>query len=167
MELHLKRAGNREVLRVAGTGHVLTVEREGTGTLEAELLGANADTLWFALGGERHRARYFRDGRTLFLHLAGRALRLELDDPDDASTESGPDASPDVRSPMPGRILEVLTSPGARVSAGDPLIRMEAMKMEIDLSAPCDGIVDSIPVEAGELVEPDAELVRIVPDGEG
>ena len=167
MELHLKRAGGREVLRVAGTGHGLTVEREGSGTLDADLLGANGDTLWFEFGGERHRARYFRQGRTLFLHLAGRTLRLELDDPDDASEQSEAGASPDVRSPMPGRILEVLTSEGATVSAGDPLVRMEAMKMEIDLAAPCDGVVGSIPVSAGDLVEPDAELVRIIPDQEG
>jgi len=167
VELHLKRAAGHEVLRVAGTGHVLKVEREGSGTLEAEILGPNADTLWFAMAGERHRARYFRDGRTVFLHLAGRSLRLELDDPDDATADAGTEASPVVRSPMPGRILEVLISPDTRVSAGDPLIRMEAMKMEIDLSAPCDGVVGSIPVEAGDLVEPDAELVRIVPDEEG
>lgn len=167
MELHLKRAGGQEVLRVAGTGHVLRVEREGSGMLEAELLGANSDTLWFEFAGERHRARYFRDGRTVFLHLSGQMLRLELDDPDDASVQSGSEASPDVRSPMPGRILEVLTTEGASVSPGDPLIRMEAMKMEIDLSAPCAGVVASIPVSVGDLVEPDAELVRIVPDEEG
>jgi acetyl/propionyl-CoA carboxylase alpha subunit len=163
VELHLKHGGAREVLRVAGAGQDLKVDRDGGGSLEARLLGANADTLWFEFGGERHRARYFRDGRTLFLHLAGKALRLELEDPDDESVQSGTEASPDVRSPMPGRILEVLTSEGATVSAGDALIRMEAMKMEIDLSAPCDGVVASIPVAAGDLVEPDAELVRIEP----
>jgi len=167
VELHLKHAGGRENLRVAGSGHGLVVEREDHGTLEAEILGANADTLWFEFDGERQRARFYRDGRTVFVHLRGNAIRLELEDPDDESVEAEGEASPVLRAPMPGRILEVLTTEGASVSAGDPLVRLEAMKMEIDLGAPCDGVVASIPVAAGDLVDPDAELLRIEPDAGG
>ena len=163
MELHLKHAGGRISLRVSGTGHALVLEREGGARLEAEILDANADTLWFDHEGVRHRARFFRDGGTVFVHLAGQTLRVELEDADDESVDAAAETSPVLRAPMPGRILEVLVEEGAEVTGGTPLIRIEAMKMEIDLPAPCAGIVVSVPVAAGDLVDPDAELLRIDP----
>ena len=162
MELHLKHVGGREVVRVSGSGHQLLVE--GERVMEATLLRTDPDALWFDLDGMRHRARFWRDGHTVFIHLDGRTMRFELEDPDDAVVEHEGESSPVLRSPMPGRILEILVAEGATVSRGDPVVRLEAMKMEIDLAAPCDGRVASVPVGAGDLVEPDAELLRIEPD---
>jgi acetyl-CoA/propionyl-CoA carboxylase biotin carboxyl carrier protein len=50
---------------------------------------------------------------------------------------------------MQGTILKVLVAPGDEVEAGDPLIVLEAMKMETTISAPRNGTVTSIGVEAG------------------
>jgi acetyl-CoA/propionyl-CoA carboxylase biotin carboxyl carrier protein len=50
---------------------------------------------------------------------------------------------------MQGTILKVLVAPGDEVAAGDPLIVLEAMKMETTISAPRNGTVTSIGVEAG------------------
>ena len=55
-------------------------------------------------------------------------------------------------APMPGKIIAVKTEVGASVTAGEPLIIMEAMKMEMTLEAPRDGIVKSLNAETGALV---------------
>ncbi|MEP6342009.1 MAG: acetyl/propionyl/methylcrotonyl-CoA carboxylase subunit alpha [Maricaulaceae bacterium] len=67
----------------------------------------------------------------------------------DATSKSSADS---LTAPMPGKIIAVKTKVGASVKAGDPLIIMEAMKMEMTLEAPRDGIVESLTVETGALV---------------
>ena len=58
-----------------------------------------------------------------------------------------------VVAPMPGKIIRVLVAPGAEVSARQPLLVMEAMKMECELTAPKAGRVKEIAVEVGASVE--------------
>lgn len=64
-------------------------------------------------------------------------------------------------SPMPGKILKVLVSEGSSVKKGDPLVIMEAMKMEHTLKASKDGVVISIKCNEGDLVEGQVELVEL------
>src|SRR5262245_23539454 len=52
----------------------------------------------------------------------------------------------ELRAPMPGRVVKVLVAAGAEVSAGDPCVVIEAMKMENELRAPSAGKVGSIHV---------------------
>ncbi len=66
-----------------------------------------------------------------------------------------------VLSPMPGAILNVNVSVGAAVKAGDVLMVLEAMKMENDIVAPCDGVVKQIPVTKGSTVNTDEVLAVI------
>jgi acetyl-CoA/propionyl-CoA carboxylase biotin carboxyl carrier protein len=66
-----------------------------------------------------------------------------------AAAAVGAAASGELTAPMQGTILKVLVSAGDQVSVGDPLIVLEAMKMETTISAPRDGTVTSIGVEAG------------------
>ncbi len=61
-------------------------------------------------------------------------------------------------APMPGSVVQVLVEAGARVSKGDPLIVVEAMKMEHVIRAPHDGIVERIDVAPGETVAEGVEL---------
>ncbi len=164
MELHLKHRHGSEVLRVSGAGEVLSVRRGSDREIETELVSAGDDGLVLDADGGRHRVRFYREGPTLFLHLRGRVMSFRLEDPDEEAGPEEAEVSPVLRSPMPGKILEVLTSEGASVSVGDPLVRMEAMKMEIDVVAQIDGTVASVSVAAGDLVVPDAELLRIAAD---
>lgn len=64
-------------------------------------------------------------------------------------------------SPMPGKILKVLVNPGDSVKKGDPLIIMEAMKMEHTLKASKDGKVKDVKFGEGDLVEGQVELVEL------
>ena len=66
-----------------------------------------------------------------------------------------------VKAPMPGSILAVKASVGQAVKAGDVLVVLEAMKMENDITAPCDGTVKEIVVTKGTTVNTDDVLVII------
>ena len=67
----------------------------------------------------------------------------------------------EVNSPMAGTVLEVLVSVGDTVSAGDELIILESMKMEIPVEAPAGGKIASIAVEVGTPVDEGALLLSI------
>jgi biotin carboxyl carrier protein len=62
---------------------------------------------------------------------------------------------------MPGTVIEIAVEVGQRVSAGDVLITLEAMKMELPIRAPRDGIVSAIRCQPGELVQAGVALVDL------
>ena len=66
-----------------------------------------------------------------------------------------------VSAPMPGTILDVKVSLGQKVSKGDVVCVLEAMKMENDIPAPCDGIIASINVQEGSTVAANDILISI------
>jgi len=57
-----------------------------------------------------------------------------------------------VTTPLPGKVVQVWAKEGDTVKAGDLLVTVEAMKMENELYAPFDGVVESLPVQAGDLL---------------
>ncbi len=64
-------------------------------------------------------------------------------------------------APMPGRIVVVRAQAGDDVAAGQEVLVMEAMKMELSLKAPRAGRIDSVQAAAGDFVDADAVLVRL------
>lgn len=66
-----------------------------------------------------------------------------------------------VKAPMPGTILAVKKNVGEAVKAGDVIVVLEAMKMENDIVAPCDGTVKSINAPKGSTVNTDDVLAVI------
>ncbi len=73
---------------------------------------------------------------------------------------SAPAGGTEVKSPMPGNILAVNFTSGQSVKKGDVLFILEAMKMENEIMAPCDGTV-SVAVTKGSSVETGAVLATI------
>ena len=71
-----------------------------------------------------------------------------------------------VRSPMPGTVLAVKAAAGDRVGSGQPLVIVEAMKMEHTVRAPADGVVAELTAAPGQQVGLDETLAVITPDGE-
>jgi len=67
-----------------------------------------------------------------------------------------------VRSPMPGRVVRVMVAAGDTVEAGQPLVVIEAMKMENELKSKRAGRVAEVLVAAGAAVEGNAKLLKIV-----
>jgi 3-methylcrotonyl-CoA carboxylase alpha subunit len=79
-----------------------------------------------------------------------------------AQTAPEPDAAiGSLAAPMPGKVLQVLVQPGAKVAKGTPLVILEAMKMEHTIAAPHDGKVAEIHFKPGEQVNEGAELLRL------
>jgi biotin carboxyl carrier protein len=68
----------------------------------------------------------------------------------------------EVKSPMPGKVVKVLVSPGACVTAGQPVLLFEAMKMQNELRSP-DGVIAEIAVEAGQAIEARERLYVLAP----
>ena len=71
--------------------------------------------------------------------------------------------APELDAPMPGKVLKVLVAEGQPVEHGDPLIVLEAMKMETTLYAESPAIVAKICVEAGQMVDHGARLIELSP----
>ncbi|MFK7960595.1 MAG: acetyl-CoA carboxylase biotin carboxyl carrier protein subunit [Phycisphaerales bacterium] len=72
-------------------------------------------------------------------------------------------------APMPGTVLDVKVAPGDAVDAETVVVVMESMKMEMGLPAPRAGVVATVTVEAGQMVDMNAPLVTLEPaeDGSG
>ncbi len=62
---------------------------------------------------------------------------------------------------MPGRVVKVLVAQGDAVKAGDPLLIIEAMKMESRVPAPVDGTVAAVYVTEGDNVKTDETLIQL------
>jgi len=89
----------------------------------------------------------------------GRSARIYFYDPAVAMDAIGGGNA--ITSPMPGKILEVRVKVGDTVTKGDKLIVMEAMKMEMSLEAPRDGVIEAIDCAVDELVNDGAVLLTL------
>jgi pyruvate carboxylase subunit B len=67
----------------------------------------------------------------------------------------------DVAPPMPGRVVKVLVAKGDTVKAGEPVLIIEAMKMESRVPAPISGTVKAIYVQDGDDVKTDETLIQL------
>ncbi|HEY7799669.1 MAG TPA: biotin carboxylase N-terminal domain-containing protein [Hyphomonadaceae bacterium] len=106
--------------------------------------------------------RMLADGPVLFLN--GRAIALRR--PQYGHALEGLEAGDDIRAPMPGKILEVRAAAGSNVKKGDPLVVMEAMKMEHTLAAPRDGKIIEVSASAGTQTSEGVVLVKLEPQPE-
>ena len=106
--------------------------------------------------------RQLADGPVLFQR--GRAIALRR--PDYASAIEGLAGGDDIRAPMPGKVLEVKAKAGQVVKRGEPLIVLEAMKMEHTLAAPRDGVVAEVNAAAGAQTAEGVVLLKLAPAAE-
>ena len=84
---------------------------------------------------------------------------------DNGGTHSAHDG--DIIAPMPGKVIAVDVAEGDKVTAGQRLMVLEAMKMEHALNAPFDGTVSGLSVEQGSQVQVEAVLCTVEPMGDG
>jgi len=121
------------------------------------------DGLLVATIGTRHlQAEIVRSGDTLDIFLAGRHLRLCGEDRDRPGARDD-SVSGLLLAPMPGRVIAVLVGPDSSVEKGQPLMVIEAMKMEHTIRAPSSGTVSAVAYAAGDLVDEGVELLTLTP----
>ena len=80
--------------------------------------------------------------------------------PAPAAAPAASGSGENVVAPMPGNILKVLVNDGDKVSAGDVVVILEAMKMENEIVAPADGTI-SMKVKVGETVDTDQLIAEL------
>jgi 3-methylcrotonyl-CoA carboxylase alpha subunit len=160
--------GYQDVTLLDGeTVHTLRVHLRGDGSFRLDHAQESTDVIARDLGDGRLALRL--DGTTATLRVLrrqdivsvfqhGAAHDLRLVDLGAAIGAAGPVAGR-VVAPMPGRVLDVLVSPGQGVARGAVLLVLEAMKVQMRIPAPVDGTVTAILCATGDLVEDGAELV--------
>jgi 3-methylcrotonyl-CoA carboxylase alpha subunit len=115
------------------------------------------------IDGETARWRVFIDGERIAVH-DGERRHAFAHAPAFAHESASAETGDRIVAPMPGRIVLVKAKAGDDVAAGDEVLVMEAMKMELTLRAPRAGRIDSVQAAAGDFVEADAVLVRLAED---
>jgi 3-methylcrotonyl-CoA carboxylase alpha subunit len=154
------RDGERDVAVTAHyrDDHYLLELPDGTMRVSGEL--SPDGRLRVDLDGLRGSTTVVRSGQELTVMLTTGRYRLEVHDPltagmEDEVTEGS------LTAPMPGSVIKVLVRSGDRVSAGDPLMVLEAMKMEHTISSPIDGVVDHVNYAIGDQVQEGDELLAL------
>ena len=124
----------------------------GERSFALDLVALGTDTVRFVCDGLQEHATWVRDGATLLLQYRGLALRVE-DKTRAASARQG-EAGGDgkLRASMNGRVVAVLAAVGDMVEAGQPILTLEAMKMEHVHAAPVAGKLTALHVSNGEQV---------------
>jgi 3-methylcrotonyl-CoA carboxylase alpha subunit len=115
------------------------------------------------LDGVRKQIAVLEHGAETAVFLNGESWRLTEIDPLAARADEDPTAGR-LTAPMPGRVTRLMVEPGTSVRRGQPLIVIEAMKMEHTVTAPAHGVVEAVRFAPGELVEEGAELIVLTPE---
>lgn len=157
-------AGDAHSATVVGSPREATVTVADSGPAPASVEFAGQQ-LAVTYGDTRHTYLHHWDGEALWLGRHGESWRFM---PRHRHERRGDGASSDgqVRSPMPGKVTAVHVDVDDHVDAGQPLVVVEAMKMEHTLLAPADGTVTAVLVTAGEHVRLDQPLVVVAAEKE-
>jgi 3-methylcrotonyl-CoA carboxylase alpha subunit len=135
---------NRPVVTALGSGRFLVDTSTGRCRAFAATVGT---TTWVFVDGHVH-------------------VHEQRADPSVTSGSAFGTHEDQLASPMPATVIAVSAAPGQRVTRGDILVRLEAMKMELQIVALRDGVVATVTCHVGDLVQPGVPLVVLDPAGE-
>ncbi len=133
--------------------------------MHALVHAASPDRVDLEIGGTRREYRIHQVGAEVYVDASDGSSALSevprFGDPEKVTPTGS------LLAPMPGLVLRVLAEVGAVVTAGQPLLVLEAMKMEQTVSAPASGVVAELRAKAGEQVGTGQVLAVLAADGEG
>lgn len=121
--------------------------------------------------GKSYRAEvvsFDKHSKTVQLKLNGKAKTVRLqDDYDQLVKKMGLSANvihkiSAIKAPMPGLVLSIIVEPGQEVKHGDPMLILEAMKMENVIKSPGEGVVKRVVVEKGKPVDKGEVLIEMM-----
>ncbi len=157
------------VLATRNASHQVTVAlKDEAYHVRADALDVQAiawiedDRLILTLEGQRHALPFHSHGAVISLWLTGAAHDVRLIDPltPPAAAEA---ATGGLAAPMPGTLIRLHVKAGEAVARGAPLAVMEAMKMELTISAPHEGVIGKVLFAEGDLVPEGAVLFALNP----
>ena len=162
----LNDSGRHDIrLAYGGTGYGVTVAYEGAGYVLELPSGPTACSIARDGGRMRVQAGELRfvagayvDDETVAVWIGGRRTVFDRADPLAALVDLE-EAEDRLVAPMSGKVTRVMAAADSVVEAGEPLLVLEAMKMEHTIVAPGDGTVSAVHFSAGDQVEEGAQLV--------
>jgi biotin carboxyl carrier protein len=165
MELRYLWQGQPVVVQVepAGDGYQVTVNGQSH-LVRPVLSSARPGEIVFEWQGQRHRAYAAADGPARWVWLEGETHVLEAAASGRKSAAARASGHDTLEARMPGVVRQVAVQPGQRVERGQVLVVLEAMKMEIRVTAPHAGLVQQVAVTKGQAVERGQSLVEIEAD---
>lgn len=163
------------VVTVNGRSHEIIVDGE-----EVEIAGRRHSAVLHGVPGTPLKHLVFAGGSSVLVLEAGgagewlvqdRGERFEVEALDERTkhirgligTGKGATSGGIIKAPMPGLVIRVLVEAGQTVNPGDPVVVLEAMKMENELKAPVAGTVERVEVRVGQAVEKGAVVVEVRP----
>lgn len=161
MQLKFRAENGDHTLAVRPGVDAWLVTLEGADTAVA--VTTAGDGAWLVAGPDGRRRAWVvahRDERLVFCD--GCVHRLRRPDPVHAeATVADAEVGADLQARMPGKVVRLLVAPGCEVVAGQPLVILESMKMETELTAPSAGVVDRVAVAVGQIVAQGDLLVAV------
>jgi len=131
--------------------------------VEVSVLRMEGGELRLSIDGRAVTVYYAGEGRDRWLWHRGETYRLSLPAGAARASKGGETTERAVRAPMPASVRMVSVHEGALVEAGQTLLVLEAMKMEIRVAAPRAGVVEKVLVAAGQTVEKEQTLLELAP----
>jgi 3-methylcrotonyl-CoA carboxylase alpha subunit len=139
--------------------HSENVENE----MEVIAEAINNDRLRLLIDNSWQRFRVLQHGTQLKISWQHHWYELTIIDPfENDAAQAGTVTS--INAPMPGMIYKLFVSAGEKVSEGQALAIIEAMKMEHTLTAPADRIIDEVFYQEGDFVEAETILITFADD---
>lgn len=156
-EIVLERKTPHAPWRIAGEG-------------PADLVRTGPSQFSLVRNGKSHRVLVLkedRENKTIRMRIGGSTYTVQLEDEQDRliktlGLEKATVKVREIKAPMPGLVLSILVKPGDTVKKNDPILVLEAMKMENVIKAPGDAVVSAVQAVQGKAVEKGHLLVSFV-----
>lgn len=162
MKYEVTIAGQLREVEIEGLGEGrFRVALEGTSRV-VELLRPTPEAFHMLIDGESWEAGCVRSDGGYLVDVLGMTVQADVVDPRRKALRlADAAAGGTLATQMPGRIVKLLVPVGETVKKGQPVIVVEAMKMENEMKAPADGVLAEVYVKEGDAVDAGTKLLRI------
>src|SRR5690625_2761692 len=140
-------SGGQISFQIIHGGRARMLLRTGTNVWRVDNIRKDGSAIQFSLNGQYCTARVQNENDLLLKELGI------------SSGESN--TTSDILAPMPGKVLDILVKEGDDIDIGEPVLILEAMKMENELLSGCSGMVRSIQITVGDNVEKNQLLIEV------
>jgi len=145
---------------IASTGKSFRAPLDGQ-TVEVEIIQAKDGKLDLFIDGKHVTAYVSSDNAKRWVTIDGQTVVLTKSSGTRRSGHGHHHAAGELTAPMPGQVRAVNVSEGDAVTKGQTLLVVEAMKMEIRIHAPQDGVVKKLFIKQGQTVEREQVLIEV------